>query len=262
MARTNDFVYVFNGGEAYSKISACEVPQAKYGEVVAQRKLTRKLVAQARGADANIDQNADATMTDIEKAVEGRFDTVGQVVLLGRSNGCGLALAVAARLNKKGVNDIAFVGLSDVTLFHYPRSPTITDVGDLKVLNPPKVSLGMRAMTGTAYGMFLSYPAVSGDIPKYKLPTTINVVSGKDGRKVNHYQIEGNSVRKTRHGAWIWWSGMTDGEVHGDLDGFVNHKFSVSTLSLTDLAKHIELNTQAPWKQLCREAGDALADLI
>jgi hypothetical protein len=246
---TKDVALVFNGGLPFSEEREdSRIKRDQYDARLKQTGGSRSLLTQALGAD-NIDRNVAAVMTTIGAHVGGNFDTIGRVCLLGRSNGCALALAVAVKLNEKGVEP-NFIGLSDVTMFHFGRNPPVTDVGELKPVNPPQVGVGVKLQFFTAFG----YPTLSSDTapPHVRLTKPIRA-----DKKVNLFQTAGNHVKLTSSQGWVWWSTMDDGEVHGTVEGFDNQRKSIA--AFTDVARHIKLNLGEHWDKMALDAATALA---
>jgi pimeloyl-ACP methyl ester carboxylesterase len=253
--RVNDMVFIFNGGFPFAQ----EFPVANdfdftpYNNAKAKLNHTRKVVADSRGAD-NIDANVDTLMATIRGFA--RLETIGQVVLLGRSAGCTLALALAAELNDQGITDLTFVGLSDVPMWDSGRDPAVRKVGDFKPINGPLATGAVGPNPGI--GGFLSVgPVPNNEIPFYNLPKEIKATN-----KVNLLQIQGNHMRYSNSlKRWIWWSDFSGGEVHGKLNsGFDNRLFKVKgSFFGSDLAFHVNLNTQEHWKAMTGEAAAAFA---
>jgi pimeloyl-ACP methyl ester carboxylesterase len=180
--RVNDLVFIFNGGFPFSQQFpvANDFDFGPYNAAKAKLSHTRDAKADSRGADNNINANVDTVMATIRGFTKNRLDTIGQVVLLGRSNGCALALALAAELNGQGITDLTFVGLSDVPMWDSGRTPTVRNVGDFKPINNPLSSGAVGPNPGI--GGFLSVgPVPQNEIPFYKLPREIkarNKVTG------------------------------------------------------------------------------------
>src|SRR5262245_9275178 len=101
--RVNDFVFIFNGGDPFTKLStvADDFDIGPYNAAKAKLNHTRTVTTESRGADDNINANVKAVMGSI--LAKSQLNTIGQVVLLGRSNGCALALGLAAELNAQGI---------------------------------------------------------------------------------------------------------------------------------------------------------------
>ena len=60
-------------------------------------------------------------------------------------------------------------------------------------------------------------------------------------------------------GRWIWFSDMADGEVHGKIDSFATNNNFDDVTGSSDLALHVNVNTQQHWKELAAKAAAALA---
>ena len=203
-------------------------------------------------------------MARIREFCVGRLDTIGQVCLLGRSTGCQLALALAARLNKEGVEPLTFVGVSDVPMFDTGRIPPVKLVGDFKPINGP-IGSGAVAPTPSRASRFGNTPLPHPDteIPLVKLGQQI-----KARKKINLYQTQGNHMKYSGSAAWMWWSETSVGEVHGQLigDDFDNRLRHVNVppwyfqFHSPDYYHHVNLNTGEHWKQMCQEAATAFAD--
>jgi len=257
--RVNDFVFIFSGGFPFSQLFsvANDFDFRPYNDAKAKLNHTRNARAESRGADDDINANVDTVMASIRGSTNGQLNTIGQVVLLGRSNGCALALALAAELNDQGITDLTFVGLSDVPLWDSGRNPTVRKVGNFKPVSNPLPAGAVGPNPGI--GGFLSVgPVPNNEIPSYKLPQEI-----KARNKVNLLQIQGNHMRYSNAlKRWIWWSDFSGGEVHGKLDsGFDNRLFKVKgSFFGSDLAFHVNLNTQEHWKKMISEAAAAFAD--
>jgi hypothetical protein len=223
--RVNDFVFIFSGGFPFSQLFlvANDFDFRPYNDAKAKLNHTRNARAESRGADDDINANVDTVMTSIRGSTNGQLNTIGQVVLLGRSNGCALALALAAELNDQGITDLTFVGLSDVPLWDSGRNPTVRKAGNFKPVSKPLPAGAVGPNPGI--GGFLSVgPVPNNEIPFYKLPQEI-----KAWNKVNLLQIQGNHMRYSNAmKRWIWWSDFSGGEVQGNLDtGFDNRLFKV-----------------------------------
>jgi hypothetical protein len=255
--RTNDIALIFSGGLPF----ATELPMVKdidrnrHTREAAKLSQPRRLLAFSRGS-SDITADLAQVMTMITQHVNGKFEAVGQVCLLGRSDGCSLALAVAAELNARGVASLSYVGLSDVTMFAAGRNPPVPKIGALRTNNEPQVSSGVKrdndGLGGILQRINYPFPEVNST-PNITLDTDIVAKF-----KINHFQTQGNHVKHTRDGRWIWFSDMAAGEVHGTIDRWENRFFSV--VGNTDLKLHIALNTLDPWLRLGREATDALVD--
>jgi hypothetical protein len=257
--RINDVVFIFSGGVPFSQQFPVsnDFDLGPYNNARAKLNHTRTTLADSRGADDDINANVDTVMGTIGAFVKDRLETIGQVVLLGRSNGCALALALAAELNDKGIADLTYVGLSDVPMWDSGRVPTVRKVGDFKPVNNPIRKGAVNPNPGI--GGFLSVgPVTGGEIPSYELPQEI-----KARNRVNLLQIQGNKMRWSNSlKRWIWFSGFSGGEVHGKLDkGFDNRLFKVKgSFFGNDLSFHVDLNTQQPWKSMTAEAAAKFAE--
>ena len=257
--RINDLVFIFNGGFPFSQQFPVsnDFDFAPYNNAKAKLNHFRDVRADSRGADDDINANVDALMGTIRGLVKDRLETIGHVVLLGRSNGCALALALAAELNDKGVTDLTYVGVSDVPMWDNGRVPTVRRVGDFKPVNNPirKGAVGPNP----GIGGFLSVgPVPGGEIPSYELPQEIKALN-----RVNLLQVQGNHMRYSNSlKRWIWYSDFSGGEVHGTLDkGFDNRLFQVKgSFFGSDLAFHVDLNTQKAWKSMTAEAAAKFAE--
>jgi pimeloyl-ACP methyl ester carboxylesterase len=257
--RINDMVFIFNGGFPFSQqfSVANDFDFAPYNNAKAKLNHTRTAISDSRGADNDINANVDTLMATIRGFVKDRLETIGHVVLLGRSNGCALALALAAELNDQGINDLTYVGVSDVPMWDSGRIPPVRKVGDFRPVNNPirKGAFGPNP----GIGGFLSVgPVPGGETPSYELPQEI-----KARNRVNLLQIQGNHMRYSNSlKRWIWFSDFSGGEVHGTLDkGFDNRLFKVKgSFFGSDLAFHVNLNTQQPWKSMTAEAAAKFAE--
>jgi len=259
--RTNDIVYVFNGGDAFTKSTSFsnDFDMQPWKDKCAQLQTTRGFMGAGHGVDNGdgIKANLASLMKDIRSFTQNRLDTIGQVCLLGRSAGCHLALALAAELNDQGITDLTFVGLSDVPMWDNGRDPPVPKVGAFKPENDPTAA-GMHSSLGGSHPLEPSDPA-SHSIPRLKLSQVI-----KAKNAINLYQIQGNHTKYSwTLKRWIWWSSLSAGEVHGELDGFTNRlrKVSGNYWIDVDLKLHIELNTGKDWKAMCSEAAKAFADI-
>lgn len=251
--RNNDLLFIFNGGIPFTQSLAVDADFdiQPYFKVNAGR----RLLMASRGADNDIDGNVQTVLSMIRNFTDGRMDTIGQVCLLGRSNGCALALALAAELNDLGINDISFVGLSDVPMWDSGRIPAVGKIGNFKPKNGPIAAGAVSPNPGI--GGFLSVGNASS-IPIVTLDREIKALN-----KVNLFQIRGNHMRWSNSvNRWFWYSGFSAGEVHGKLEGgFEDRLRAVDGVFLfnQDLKLHIRLNTQEHWKQMSKEASDAFA---
>lgn len=255
--RTNDLLFLFSGGFPFSQ----EFPISPgfdlgpYNQSTIKDKNVRKLLTASRGADNDIDGNVKTMMGMIREFVDGRTETIGRVCLLGRSNGCALALGVAAELNDLGITDLTFVGLSDVPMWDTGRVPPVAKVGDFKPKNGPIAAGAVSPNPGI--GGFLSVGNASA-IPVITLNRTI-----KANKKINLFQIQGNHMRWSNSAKrWCWYSGFSAGEVHGRLEGGFDDRLCVvgeTFLWNRDLKLHISLNTGEHWRQMMQEAQAAFA---
>jgi hypothetical protein len=266
--RVNDFVFIFSGGFAFSQTFsvANDFDFGPYNAAREKLNHTRNPRSESRGADNDINANVDSVIASMRVSTNGQLNTVGQVVLLGRSNGCALALAVAAELNDQGITDLTFVGLSDVPMWDSGRNPPVRKVGDFRPINGP-IPAGAAGPNPGIGGRLSVGPVPNNEIPFYKLPQEI-----KARKKVNLLQIQGNHIRWANSlKRWIWWSDFSGGEVHGKLDsGFDNRLFTVQNAGplggrlgnnfASDLDFHVKLNTGENWKKMTSEAATALAD--
>jgi hypothetical protein len=255
-----DFVLMFNGGDPFSKLGKIE-PDVDLKPYLAKRDnspLARSILAEARGADDDVGGNAAIVMKTIRDFCNQKLGAIGQMVILGRSAGCTLALELAARLNEAGVRELTFVGLSDVPMWDDGRKPPAPTVGSFKPTNTPLATGAVGPNPGV--GGFLSVgPVPKNTIPEVTLPRSISA-----RKKVNLLQIQGNHMKYANSlKRWIWWSDLSDGEVHGNLvgDNFDNRPKRVKgSFFGSDLSFHVALNTQEHWRQMCSEASAELAN--
>jgi pimeloyl-ACP methyl ester carboxylesterase len=254
-----DFVLMFNGGDPFAKTGNVE-PDVDLKPYLAKRDKSpqaRRIFPEARGADDDVGANAESVMQAIRRFCNQRIDAIGQVVLLGRSAGCTLALELAATLNEAGVKELAFVGLSDVPMWDAGRSPAAPKVGNFKPTNTPLATGAVNPHPGV--GGFLSI----GPVPQNTIPEVALARSISARKKVNLLQIQGNHMKYANSlKRWIWWSTLSAGEVHGKLgDNFDNRVRRVKGSYFgSDLSFHVALNTQEHWMQMCREASAELAN--
>src|SRR6266699_2727680 len=112
--RTNDLVFVFNGGSPFSQTFLIEndIDTKPYTQARDKLSQGRSLLLMSRGADTDVGANVTQVLAEVGTLTKGRFDTIGQVVILGRSEGCSLALGLAAELHSRGVAELTFVGPS------------------------------------------------------------------------------------------------------------------------------------------------------
>ena len=252
-----DFVFMFNGGDPFSKLGKIE-PDVDLRAYLAKRDQSsqaRAIFAEARGADDDVGANAASVMQTIRRFCSNRIDAIGQVVLLGRSAGCTLALELAATLNEAGVRELTFVGLSDVPMWDAGRVPPAPKVGNFKPANTPLATGAVGPNPGI--GGFLSIgPVPQNTIPEVTLATTIGA-----RKRVNLLQIQGNHMKYANSlKRWIWWSDLSAGEVHGNLRDFDNRLKRVKgSFFGSDLAFHVALNTKEHWLAMCGEASEELA---
>ena len=251
--RNNDLLFIFSGGVPFSQTFdvGTDFDLQPYQRVNAGR----KLLSASHGADNDINANVESVMVKIRDFTKTRMDTIGQVCLLGRSNGCALALALAVKLNEAGVNDISFVGVSDVPMWDTGRVPPVNNVGDFKPINGVVAAGAVSPNPGI--GGFLSVGNTT-EVPVITLSKEI-----KARTKVNLFQTQGNHMRWSNSvKKWFWFSDFSAGEVHGKIGGGfeerlrkVNETFFLDR----DLKLHISLNTKEHWKQMVREASDEFA---
>jgi hypothetical protein len=258
--RTNDIALIFNGGEPFTfeRPMLRDIDRNRHTREAAKLSQPRRLLAFSRGS-SDITADLAQVMTMITQHVNGRFETVGQVCLLGRSDGCSLALAVAAELNARGVASLSYVGLSDVTMFAAGRNPPVPKIGALRTNNEPQVSSGVKRDNDAKLGLGGILQRIHYPFPEVNSTPNITLDTDIVAKfKINHFQTLGNHVKHTRDGRWIWFSDMAGGEVHGSIDGWENRFFI--GVGNTDLEVHVALNLLDPWLQLGREATDALVD--
>ncbi|MBL8821840.1 MAG: hypothetical protein JNJ77_04565 [Planctomycetia bacterium] len=259
MSKTNDILLIFSGGVPFStqfKVED-EVSRQPYLDRLLQVKQARNLLAASRGAGPKIDEDIDAVMKDINSFCKSDFKTIGQVCILGRSQGCALALGLAVELNTKGVAEISFLGLSDAPMWDGGLDSPIRHVGKFEAKPIPDVN----GAEGKPFGNFTLKlrPVPNGLVPTVTLDK-VPVV--KAGNNIQHFQTQGNHMKWARSiGRWIWFSGLSAGEVHGKVDGFDNRPFTVTgnTFSDVDLSLHVALNTGQNWKNLTSACATELA---
>ena len=254
--RTNDLVFAFHGGFPFSQVFPIENDIDIKAYTAARDKLSqgRSLLLMSRGADADVGANVSQVLAEVSTITKGKFETIGQVCILGRSNGCSLALGLAAELHSRGVAELTFVGLSDVTMFASGRVPSVPRIGSLQPKSDPIATAAKSPSIRERVTGGPQQPVPETAVPVITLDTSIKTSQGK----INHFQIQGNHMKYAKSvNRWIWFSDMTDGEVHGEVEGFVNRKLDATGNS--DLALHINLNTQEHWKRLGKEASAALA---
>jgi hypothetical protein len=259
MSKTNDILLIFNGGVPFSAQfrTENEVSLKPYSDRKLQLNQGRGLLADSRGAGPNIDENIDAVMKDINSFCKSNFQTIGQVCILGRSQGCALAVGLAVELNTKGVAEISFLGLSDAPMWDGGLDTPIRHVGKFEAKPIPDVS----GAEGQPRGGFTlqSRPVPNGLVPTVTLN---NAPVVKAGNKIQHFQTQGNHMKWARSiSRWIWFSDLSEGEVHGKVEGFDNKPFTVTGNSLldVDLSLHVALNTGENWKKLTSACAAELA---
>lgn len=264
MSRINDIVFISNGGYPFLKTFPVsnDFNIERYNKRKAELNYRRNLLTYSCGVDSDVNANIDQVMSLINTLTQNRLDTIGQVCLLGRSQGCALALGLAAELNSKGFNDLTFVGLSDVPMWDVGRKPSVRWVGNFMPMNHPARS-GARAPTPTIMQQLLG-SSVDPEARQafLKLDTAINVK--KTGTKINLYQTQGNHMKwSNTANRWMWTSDLSEGEVHGEVDGFWNQAFNVTPAASYsgDLALHVSLNCGEHWKDMCNAASAQFAEL-
>ena len=258
-ASRNDLLLCFDGGIAFSVTSAMQndVSLTAYEQARDRRPESRSLLVLSQGSDGDIDGNVKAVIDKINVFTGNQPAKIGQVCILGRSNGCSLALGVAAKLQSLGVPEMTFVGLSDVTMFPSGRKPPIAGIGDLTPnADPTTTAAKSPSFVEKRVGSFGQQPVPAGAIPIITLSTVIKAAQGT----VNHFQIKGNHMKYAPSvGRWIWFSDMTDGEVHGKIESFSTNTQFDDVIGNSDLNLHINVNTQQHWKDLAAQASAALA---
>lgn len=260
MSRTNDFLFIFSGGEPFAKQFRVEdeVSTQLYVNKRSELSYGRKLLAESRGAGPDVNANIDELMRTINSFTGNRLDTIGNVCLLGRSEGCALALGLAGELHSKGLSELTFVGLSDVPMWDEGRDPPVRHVGKFKPQNGPIATGAVGPNPGIGGRLSVS-PVPQNLIPVVSLDCAINAK-----KKINLYQIQGNHMRwANKLKRWIWWADFSGGEVHGKLEGGFEDRLRRVKGSFfgDDLVFHVNLNTGSEWKAMCSEAANALADL-
>ena len=253
---TKDVALVFSGGDPFRpEKPVFRIPRDKYDARVRQAGVARDLLSQAFGV-TNVQSDLGEVLQLISAHAGGRFDALGRVCLMGRSDGCSLALALAVKLNENGVVP-NFIGVSDVTMFPFGRQPPIEEIGDLKPNNEPPVNFGMKVeffnpFSRVGFGGIV-YPSTGSSVaPNVRLKKAITA-----DKKVNLFQTNGNHAKLTKNSGWVWFSSMADGEVHGTVEGFTQEPRH--TIALSDLARHVKLNTREHWDKMVDDAAGVLA---
>jgi hypothetical protein len=266
MSRVNDVVFIFNGGKKFSEEDLVQNDFNLELWFAKEKQLSyrRRILAQSRGASfGDMDDLIDKCIGIINDAFHKPFETIDRVCLLGRSEGCALALGLAAELNARGIKELTFVGVSDVPMWDEGR-PKVRRVGTFKPINKPDSSGALGAPL--LPGILSVSPVPQAEIPVVKLDTEI-----KARKKVNLYQTKGNHIRYSSAAArWMWWSHFSEGEVHGKLqnEGFedrlrndVTGDIPGGRFQTRDLNLHIDLNTGKHWKEMCTQAATDFANL-
>jgi hypothetical protein len=258
--RSHDLLLCFDGGIPFSATSTMQndVSLTAYEQARNKRPEGRSLLVLSRGSDGDIDGNVRAVIGQIDLFTGNQPAKIGQVCILGRSNGCSLALGVAAKLQTLGVPEMTFVGLSDVTMFPSGRKPPIALIGTLTPNTDPTTTAAKSPnFVQKKLGSF-QQPVPDGAIPTITLATVIRAAQGT----VNHFQIKGNHMKYAPSvDRWIWFSDMDDGEVHGKIDSFQTNTNFDDVTGSSDLDLHIDLNTKQHWKELAAKASAALAKI-
>ena len=254
---TKDVALVFNGGEPFNpETPPNRIKRDKYDARVKQGGVTRDLLSQSFGV-SEVKTNLGDVMKLISTHVGGKFDTIGRVCLMGRSDGCSLALALAVKLNENGVVP-NFIGVSDVTMFPFGSNPAIDEIGDLKPENAPQVGVGVGVqflIPGLRIGLLeIAYPSMPSNVPPPNVRLTRTIRADK---KVNLFQTNGNHTKLTSSSGWVWWSNMKDGEVHGTVEGFTPERRPI--LGISDLGRHVKLNLGEHWDKMLDDAASELA---
>jgi hypothetical protein len=263
MARDRDIICVFNGGDPFSTTRKVtdEVDLIPYVAMVNALGFPRKSFQKSCGVDTDVEANVDSLMKEVRAFTGGDLSRIGQVCLLGRSEGCHLALRLAAELNDLGITDLTFVGVSDVPMWDIGRQPPVRKVGAFKPINDPT----QAGMTGTPRLFRGSTPLDPSDPASKSIPTVKLDQEIKAKKRVNLFQVQGNHTKySSSQNRWIWTSGVSDGEVHGIVLGFDENRLRTVTgnrFVKVDESLHINLNTKEHWKQLCRDAATAFADI-
>ena len=179
----------------------------------------RVLIRYCTGSSSTSDSGDCAWMADdvikfINKVLAKHSAKAGAVCLMGYSSGCFLALAVAAKLKTAGFGRLAYIGLGDLPIFPYGRTPPVGNgIGQVRPSNDP------------------SLIAAGGGIPQVAgFPVDADVLD-------NYYQTSGNGAPKpvwnkpNGKAGWWWDSSMTYGEVHGTVDGWTNIALAAPTVA-------------------------------
>ena len=195
VSRVNDLMLCFDGGISFSTSSSHDkrrpLVALQSSERGTRRCILRTLLKTlSQGSDGDIDRNVQQVMDSINQFVGNELQKIGQVCILGRSNGCSLALGVAAKLQSLDV-PLTFVGVSDVTMFPSGRKPPITGIGDLKPTTDP-ITTAAKSPNFVQKKLGSSQqPVPAGAIPIITLNTVIKASQGT----VNHFQIKGNHMK-------------------------------------------------------------------
>src|SRR5262249_5412551 len=144
--------------------------------------------------------------------------TIGRasaICLYGTSNGSGLILAVGKALQGSGAPKITYIGVGDLTMMPFGRSPPVPGIGDLQPVNAPQVGLGLSANPVAGLGSRLGLPASVSDLAP---PRIADPGIDADIRE-NYFTVQGNRARGfslSPAGAnnWWWTSTQKFREVH------------------------------------------------
>src|SRR5262249_35783917 len=180
--------------------------------------------------NGDFDPNVKELMAEIDKATGNDIKRIGAVALYGTSNGSGQTLALAMALQKRGAPPPVYIGLGDLTMMPFGRSPDVKDIGNLQPINLPNVSLVTAVFKGGPSRLGLPPRVADDDFPRIRDP-------GLAGDLLeNYYTRLGNRMRiytQSPAGAdnWWWTSTQNFGEVHGEIEGDKWKNISMATTS-------------------------------
>ena len=275
MARNIDFAFLFRGGAnnallpfKLENLTDVAIDTKPYEAAKKAKNSARQLFTLSTGAgdeaDGNLQPHLDKLIAFVKEKTGKKMDTIGSFVIVGSSNGASLALALAAQLALEIAPKLGYVGVCNVNIFPFGRTPAVPNIGPLSPSKGPVFKkLSNRTRAGNAFTPGVDSPHMDEeDPPVVTLQSSIN--ADKD-KKRNFFEIQGNHVKFVKRPpgkilpGWWWHSTMPgSNEVHGEVEGFDNKPFVVG--GTDDFAFHNSICTGAPFDQMQKEAAEALAN--
>lgn len=219
--RDIDIVIESAGSNSFRPFSEPGINRTFYDRATKNRNLTRTLRSIRCGASADLGPDLKELLTEIDNATGGDMGRIGALCLYGTSNGSGLILAVAKALQGRSAPKATYVGLGDLTMIPFKRSPPVPGIGDLQPIDAPEISFGLRA-TNVGLTAKVLPPSVK-DAPPPRIADP-GVVAD---RLENYFTVQGNRARifsssPAGSPSWWWTSTQNFGEVHGTIPGWTN----------------------------------------